>query len=178
MMHLDIRIFGLTEDSIVDGPGLRLAVFAQGCARTCEGCHNPGSKPLDGGTLMRTEQILAKLRANPLQAGVTLSGGEPFLQPEACRALAEGARALGKSVWIYTGYTWEELLEARDPAHIALLEACDVLVDGLFVLEERTMELPFRGSRNQRLIDVRASLDAGEIVPHEIPIWVNAQPPA
>ena len=161
---MNIRIFGLTEDSIVDGPGLRLAVFTQGCARACEGCHNPGSRPLDGGVVMDTGQILGKLRANPLQTGLTLSGGEPMLQPEACRALAEGARALGKSVWIYTGYTWEELLETREPARIALVETCDVLVDGPFVLDQRTLELPFRGSRNQRLIDVRASLAAGEVV--------------
>jgi len=161
---VNIRIFGLTEDSIVDGPGLRLAVFTQGCARACEGCHNPGSRPLDGGVVMDTGQILGKLRANPLQTGLTLSGGEPMLQPEACRALAEGARALGKSVWIYTGYTWEELLETREPAHVALLEACDVLVDGPFELNQRTLELPFRGSRNQRLIDARASLAADEVV--------------
>jgi len=176
-MCLDIRIFGLTEDSIVDGPGFRLAVFTQGCARACEGCHNPGSRPMDGGTAMDTGQILAKLRSNPLQAGITLSGGEPFLQPEACRALGEGARAMGKSVWIYTGYTWEEMLETRDPAHIALLEACDVLVDGRFALEERTVELPFRGSHNQRLIDVQASLASGQIVPYELAAWVQAEPP-
>jgi len=170
---LNIRIFGLTEDSIVDGPGLRLAVFTQGCGCACEGCHNPGSRAMDGGVPMDTARILAALRENPLQTGITLSGGEPFLQPEACRALAEGGRALGKSVWIYTGYTWEELQEARDPAHIALLEACDVLVDGRFIQAERTLELPFRGSRNQRLIDVRASLHAGEVVLYELGAWAG-----
>jgi len=171
MNALNIRIFGLTEDSIVDGPGLRLAVFTQGCTRACRGCHNPESASLDGGTLMDTEQILAKLRNNPLQTGITLSGGEPLLQAEACRALAEGARALCKSVWLYTGYTWEELLEARDPAHLALLKSCDVLVDGPFLLAQRTVELPFRGSPNQRLIDVQASLSSGEIVPYELAKW-------
>ena len=168
MIALNIRIFGLTEDSIVDGPGLRLAIFTQGCTRACKGCHNPDSIAPDGGTIMDTEQILATLRANPLQAGITLSGGEPLLQPEACRVLAEGAHALGKSVWLYTGYTWEELLELHDPAHLALLKACDVLVDGPFLQRQRTLELPFRGSPNQRLIDVQASLSSGEIVPFEL----------
>ncbi|MCL2812494.1 MAG: anaerobic ribonucleoside-triphosphate reductase activating protein [Clostridia bacterium] len=168
-MH--IRIFGLTEDSIVDGPGLRLAIFTQGCTRACKGCHNPDSSAPDGGTVMDTDQILAMLRANPLQAGITLSGGEPLLQAEACRVLAEGAHALGKGVWLYTGYTWEELLEARDPAHLALLEACDVLVDGPFLLQQRTLELPFRGSPNQRLIDVQASLSSGSIALFELPSW-------
>ena len=169
---MQIRIFGFTEDSIVDGPGLRLAVFTQGCTRACPGCHNPDSSPLDSGTLMDTGEILAKLQANPLQSGITLSGGEPLLQAEACHALAEGAHALGKSVWLYTGYTWEELLETRDPAHLALIKTCDVLVDGPFLLEQRTVELPFRGSPNQRLIDVQASLSSGEIIPYELARWV------
>ena len=169
---MDIRIAGLTDDSIVDGPGFRLAVFTQGCEYACPGCHNPTSHPLDGGSIMDTEAILARLRANPLECGITLSGGDPFPQPTACLALAEGARALGKSVWIYSGSTFEELCAEADPARMALLAACDVLVDGRFVQAERTVELPFRGSRNQRLIDVPASLAAESAVIHMLPAWV------
>ncbi len=170
---MDIRIFGITDDSIVDGPGMRLAVFVQGCSHRCEGCHNPASHDPAGGTLMRTEEILARLAANPLEGGITLSGGEPMEQPEACLELAQGARALGKNVWIYTGYTWEALMQARDPARLALLKAADVLVDGPFLLAERTLELRFRGSKNQRLIDVRASLESGETVLYAQPVWVE-----
>ncbi len=177
MMTLEIRIAGLTADSIVDGPGLRLTVFTQGCIHACPGCHNPQSHALDGGSVMDTEAILAKLRGNPLQSGLTLSGGEPFLQPEACRALAEGAHRLSKNVWLYSGFTWEELWAEQDAACIALLAACDVLIDGRFELAQRTIELPFRGSRNQRMLDVRASLASGTAVPYEPKPYVLAEPP-
>lgn len=169
---MDIRIADLTHDSIVDGRGLRLTVFTQGCVHACEGCHNPSSHRLDAGKTMRTGDILAQLRGNPLECGLTLSGGEPFLQPEACLALAEGTHVLGKDVWAYTGYTWEALLQEQHPARMALLKVIDVLVDGPFVLAERTLELPFRGSRNQRLIDVPRSLAAGEAVPYELKSWI------
>ena len=166
-----IRLAGLTADSIVDGPGMRLTVFTQGCVHACPGCHNPSAHALDGGTLAETDDILAQLARNALQAGITLSGGEPFLQPEACLALAEGVHAQGKTVWAFTGWTWEELLREDDPARMALLRAVDVLVDGPFLLAERTLELPFRGSRNQRLIDVPRSLAASCVVPFALPVW-------
>ena len=168
---MEIRLAGITQDSIVDGPGFRLTVFTQGCERRCKDCHNPESQALDGGFITDTAAIVDMLRCNPLQAGITLTGGEPFLQPEACADLAGRAQALGKSVWAYTGYTWEELREEEDEAIEALLRQVDVLVDGPFVLAERTLELRFRGSRNQRLIDVRRSLDAGEIVLFALEAW-------
>ena len=168
---MQIRLAGLTGDSIVDGQGMRLAVFTQGCVHHCEGCHNPGSHTLDGGTLTDTDDVLARLAADPLQAGITLTGGEPFLQPEACLALAQGAHALGKTVWAFTGHTWEELHAEADPARMALLRAVDVLVDGPFVLAQRTLELPFRGSRNQRLIDVARCLAEGQVVTYRLPVW-------
>lgn len=169
---MEIRIADLTHDSIVDGQGLRLTVFTQGCVHACAGCHNPSSHRLDAGKRMQTDDILDLLRRNPLESGITLSGGEPFLQPEACLALAEGTHALSKDVWAYTGYTWEALLQEQHPARMALLEAIDVLVDGPFVLAERTVELPFRGSRNQRLIDVPRSLAAGEALLYELRSWL------
>ncbi len=168
---MDVRIFGIQPDSIVDGVGLRLAVFLQGCEHNCPGCHNPESHALDGGTITTTDALLDQLRSNMLQAGITLSGGEPLLQPKACLALAEGTRVLGKTVWLYTGFLWEDLLQKADPDVMALLRQINVLVDGPFMLAERTLELRYRGSRNQRVIDVPASLQQGELVPWKMPEW-------
>lgn len=156
------RMAGMLRDSIVDGPGLRLAVFAQGCPHACPGCHNPNTHDFSGGTEKDTAEIIAELANNPLCAGVTLTGGEPFCQPEAMLVIAEAARELGKNVWAYSGWTFEELL--KNEARKALLLACDVLVDGRFVLEQRSLALRFRGSGNQRVIDVPKSLKTGKIV--------------
>ena len=161
---MDIRISGLMEDSIVDGPGLRLAVFTQGCTRDCPGCHNPATHDLLGGSLMQTGDIIRLLQENPLQTGLTLSGGEPFLQPQACILLAQATKALGKNVWAYTGYRYEELNKHQNPACRQLLQLLDVLVDGPFVLSLRNLKLPYRGSENQRLVDVQKSLEAGQVV--------------
>ena len=159
---MKIRISGLVNDSIVDGPGFRFAVFTQGCPHHCPGCHNPQTHDFDGGHDMDTSEIIDKFLANPLLDGVTLTGGEPFRQPEACRLLAEAAREAGLNVWAYSGYTFEEL--CADEAKMNLLRACDVLVDGPFILAQRTLEKRFRGSKNQRVIDVKQSLERGEVV--------------
>lgn len=159
-----ISLSGVTGDSIVDGPGLRLTIFTQGCLHNCPGCHNPQTHDPNGGSWADTEDILAAAAENPLLDGITLSGGDPFLQPVPCLALAEGAHKLGLNVWTYTGYTWEALLEENDADKLALLKETDVLVDGPFLLAERSLELQFCGSRNQRLIDVKKSLAAGEVV--------------
>ena len=160
---MNIRIAGTVNDSIVDGPGYRYTIFAQGCPHHCPGCHNPQSHDFEGGRTVDTETILRQVRENPLLDGITLSGGEPFCQPEACRALAEAARDLGLSVWCYTGYTWEKLMQEADPARLALLDAVDVLVDGPFILAQKSLELKFCGSRNQRLIDVKKTRQAGRV---------------
>lgn len=157
---MNIRVAGIVNDSIVDGPGLRLTVFTQGCPHHCEGCHNPQSHAFDAGEIKSTEQILEAVRDNMLLDGVTLSGGEPFAQPEACAEIAKGARALGLNVWCYSGYTFEALLKGTH-AWRELLENIDILVDGPFILEQRTLDAHFRGSSNQRILDVPASLDAG-----------------
>lgn len=161
---MDIRISGIMEDSIVDGPGLRLAVFTQGCTRDCPGCHNPATHDPKGGSLMQTASIIRLLQDNPLQTGLTLSGGEPFLQPLPCIQLAQAARELGWDVWAYTGYRFEELATHPDLALRQLLDLCDVLVDGPFVLSLRNLSLPYRGSENQRLVDVKKSRAAGLVV--------------
>lgn len=159
-----MRIYGLVQDSIVDGPGFRFACFVQGCPHGCPGCHNPDSHAPQGGREMSLEEVERELLKNPLTDGLTLSGGEPFAQPEDCLALAKFAHAHGLNVWSYSGWTFEYLRGQGSPAQKALLEELDVLVDGPFLLSERTLSLPWRGSRNQRVIDVPASLAAGTAV--------------
>lgn len=162
---MKIRIAGTVNDSIVDGPGLRYVVFVQGCQHHCPGCHNPETWDFDGGKEVNTHDLGQEMAKNPLLSGLTLSGGEPFDQPEASMQLAIQARMHGKNVWCYTGYTWEEL--AKNPIRREwnnLLYFIDVLVDGPFIQEQKSLELDYRGSRNQRLIDVKKSLDKGEVV--------------
>ena len=164
-----MRIANTISDSIVDGPGLRFTVFTQGCPHRCPGCHNPETHDPSGGREASVEKLARMMLGNPLTGGLTLSGGEPFLQAEECAALARIARERGLNVWAYTGYTYEELLEERDPGRLTLLEAVDVLVDGPFVLARKSYGALFRGSSNQRLIDVPASLRAGRAVLWERP---------
>ena len=166
-----ISLSGVTGDSIVDGPGLRLTIFTQGCFHHCPHCHNPQTHDPEGGFWADTEDILTAMRENPLLDGITLSGGDPFLQPVPCLALAEGAHKIGLNVWTYTGYTWEALLEENDAEKLALLKETDVLVDGPFLLAERSLELRFCGSRNQRLIDVKKSLAEDKVVLWEEPSY-------
>jgi anaerobic ribonucleoside-triphosphate reductase activating protein len=153
-----MRVAGLVQDSIVDGPGLRFVVFVQGCPHHCPGCHNPESHDPTGGEEMAVEEIAVQMLSNPLTDGLTISGGEPFDQAWECLALASRARRVGLNVWCYTGYTFEQLLENADA--LPLLEQLDLLVDGPFVESQKNIELRFRGSANQRVLDVPASLTA------------------
>lgn len=159
-----MRIYGLVQDSIVDGPGFRFSCFVQGCPHGCPGCQNPDSHDPSGGREMTVEEVARELLRNPLTDGLTLTGGEPFAQAEACLELAKIAHAHQLNVWSYTGWTFEHLRDHGTDAQKALLAELDVLVDGPFLLEQRTLALPWRGSRNQRVIDVPASLAAGEAV--------------
>lgn len=168
---MEIRIYGLVEDSVVDGPGYRYAIFTQGCPHGCPGCHNPASHDFAGGRVMDTADIIKHFDGNPLMDGVTLSGGDPLCQPEACLELARAAHDRHLTVWCYTGYTWEALQREADPARMALLKEVDVLVDGPFLLAERSLALQFCGSRNQRLIDMPRTLAAGELVLWQPPSW-------
>ena len=158
-----MRMYGLEQNSYVDGPGIRMAIFFQGCLHKCEGCHNPGSWPMYGGEKVDTNDLMKKMANDPLLDGITLSGGEPFLQPQPALELARFARQKGLSVWCYTGYTFEQISEWQDNRK-TLLQNIDVLVDGPFKLEEKSLDVPWRGSRNQRLIDVKKSLEKGEVV--------------
>lgn len=154
----ELRVSGIVEESVVDGPGVRFVVFTQGCEHHCPGCHNPHTHALDGGTMMETDAILARFDEDPLLSGITFSGGEPFLQPEPLAVLAEAVHARGKEVMIYSGFTFEQLLDRgeREPAVRRLLDQADWLVDGPYVASRRNLELDFRGSDNQRLLNREA----------------------
>lgn len=160
---MKLRISGIAEDSIVDGPGMRIAIFAQGCGHGCPGCHNPDSHDPAGGTLTDTDQLVPLLD-NPMLAGITLSGGEPFDQPAPMAVLAEEAHRRGLNVWVYSGYLYEDLCSSPNPDVRALLDAADVLVDGPFRLELRSLALTYRGSSNQRIIDLAATRSSGNLV--------------
>jgi len=157
-----LKISGIVNDSIVDGPGLRLTVFAQGCLHNCPGCHNPETHDPAGGYYIGIDEIIDKARKNSLLSGITLSGGEPFMQVEAMSELAQAARATGLNVIAYTGYTWEVLVANED--FMPLVRAADYIVDGRFEIDKRTLSMPFVGSSNQRIIDVKKSLEQGEVV--------------
>ena len=159
-----MKIYGLVQDSIVDGPGWRFVCFVQGCPHHCPGCHNPDSHDPLGGKEMTVEEVAKELLSNPLTDGLTLSGGEPFAQAGDCLELAKIAHSHGLNVWSYSGWTFEHLRDHGTEEQKALLGEIDVLVDGPFVLAERSLALSWRGSRNQRVIDVPASLARGEVV--------------
>lgn len=167
MKDLNLRIAGVIDESIVDGPGIRFVIFTQGCPHHCPGCHNPQTHDFSGGELVPISQLLSDIQADPLISGVTLSGGEPFCQPEPLVKLVRELKLEGKHIMAYSGYTWEQLLAMEDPAVSALLRQCDILVDGPFLQAERDLSLRFRGSRNQRLIDVQKSFTEGNVITME-----------
>lgn len=157
-----LRLAGIEEESCVDGPGLRMTIFTQGCPHHCPGCHNPETHALTGGFFRTIKELINIYSENPLLSGITFSGGEPFLQPEALVALARLVHARGGNVMCYTGYVFEELLSApmsHMPGIGALLEETDILVDGPFILALKNGELLFRGSSNQRLLDRKTRQD-------------------
>lgn len=161
--EITLRILSIMEDTMVDGPGLRTSIYCAGCEHRCEGCHNPQSWDMDGGRRATIDEIMSVIVADPF-ANVTFTGGDPMFQPEAFAALArEIRRRTNKNIWCYTGFTFETLLQ--DPIRRRLLEQVDVLVDGPFVKSLRDESLRFRGSSNQRIIDVQASLKG------EVTLW-------
>lgn len=163
-MAEQLRVAGIIQESIVDGPGIRMSVFAQGCPHHCPGCHNPQTHDFEGGTLTDLNDIVAQFKANPLLKGITFTGGEPFCQADKLAVIGKEVHAMGKDVMTYTGYTFEQLLERNKPDEMALLQETDILVDGPFIKEEKNMTLLFRGSKNQRILDVKQSLKQGKAV--------------
>jgi anaerobic ribonucleoside-triphosphate reductase activating protein len=171
---MEIRLAGITEESIVDGPGLRLVVFAQGCPHQCRGCHNPDTHDINGGYSADIEGLFRYIEGsatrNKLLKGVTFSGGEPFLQAGPLSHLAKKLKNIGLDIVTYSGFTFDQLAAMAVKRKVVgqLLRQTDILIDGLYSDAERDLGLAFRGSRNQRLIDVKATLAGGQIV-----LWEN-----
>ena len=164
-MSIKCRIAGTVRHSSVDGPGVRYVVFFQGCPHHCPGCQNPETWNPAEGEETTAEELAEEMRATRYLDGITLSGGDPLLQPSAVIVMADAAHEKGLSVWCYTGWTFEALMQgAAGEEAVEALRHIDVLVDGPFVLAERDLNLRFRGSRNQRVIDVRKSRETGRVV--------------
>ena len=152
----------IQPDSIVDGEGIRTVIWTQGCSHNCKGCHNPATHDFKGGFETTTEEICKELKTLEGQDGITFSGGDPLFQVEACTEIAKCAKELGLDVWCYTGFTFEELMTKKK--NIEFLKYVDVLVDGKFILSERSLNVDFRGSRNQRILDIPKSLEKKEAI--------------
>ncbi len=167
-----IRLAGTVGDSITDGPGLRFAIFVQGCPHHCPGCHNPQTHDFAGGKDAEVDELLEQGMRNPLLCGVTFSGGEPMCQARALAELAAKFRARGvDDIACYTGYLAEDLLAGKVDGAMDLLAQLDTLVDGPFIQARRTYEAKFKGSDNQRVIDVQATLKEGKVVLDESERW-------
>ncbi len=164
--QLKIRVSGIIEESISNGPGLRMVVFAQGCRHHCLGCHNPQSHDFEGGYDLTVEELMNLVRDNSLLDGITLSGGDPFEQAYAFGKLAGIAKSEGYHVTTYTGYTFEQLTDPviAHPDWQELLHHTDLLVDGPFIASAKNGLLKFRGSDNQRMIDVHQSIQSAVVV--------------
>lgn len=165
-----IKVAGIVKESIVDGPGIRYVVFAQGCKHNCQGCHNPETHSFNGGSFVDTDDLIGQMKLNPLIDGITLSGGEPFEQAEAFGVLAMKAKKQGYNVITYTGYTYEYIQKNKEKISgwEELLNWTDILVDGKFEISQRSMMLKFKGSHNQRIIDVKQSMVMNEIIQHQL----------
>ena len=156
----------LQTDSIVDGPGLRTVIWTQGCSHHCKDCQNPQTWDFNGGGEVPLEMVKEAIDELEYQNGITFSGGDPMFQPEACSILAKYCKEKGYNIWVYTGFTYEQLekMAKKKPIYHEFLSNIDVLVDGRYKKEERDLNLLFRGSRNQRLIDVQKTLNSGKVV--------------
>ena len=158
-----LELSGIVSDSIVDGPGIRTTIFSQGCPHHCPGCHNPETWEFGCGTLIPVEAVVDIVKSNPLCRGVTFSGGEPFAQAAEFAELAALLKESGYEVASYSGYTFEALLKGTEDQKL-LLGTIDILIDGPFIQSQKSLEIAFRGSRNQRILDVRKSLAEGKAV--------------
>lgn len=169
---MNIRLAGICEDSIVDGPGFRCTIFVQGCPHHCEGCHNPQTHDFFGGYITSTDEILKSIEENPLLDGVTFSGGEPFCQAKQLAYLGNQIKSLNLNldIIVYTGFTFEYLLKNanQDNGYLELLKVADMLIDGKFEMDKQSYDLVFRGSSNQRFIDCQKSLKAKKVVKQKL----------
>ena len=167
---MKIRIADVIEESFVDGEGVRFAIFVQGCPHRCKGCHNPTTHDFNSGHIIETDRLINKIKNASLISGVTLTGGEPLCQIKAVTEIAAATKTLNLSVWCYTGYVYENLINGKDTDFFTnesinkFLQYVDVLVDGPFIDSQRDLTLPFCGSKNQRLIDIKKSLGTKKII--------------
>lgn len=163
---MKIRLAGILEESIVDGPGIRFVIFTQGCPHHCQGCHNPETHDASGGYLEDTNNLISKFKNYPYMSGLTISGGEPFVQSAEVLELVQGFKNIysNKNIMIFTGYKIEELISKNDSSINEVLELSDYLVDGRFILSLRDISLHFKGSTNQRIIDLKESKKVNKIV--------------
>ena len=163
---MKLRLFVTANDSIVDGPGRRYTVFVLGCIHNCTGCHNPGSHDIEGGYEKDVLEIFSEISRNPLLDGVTFSGGEPFLQAKPLCELAKLVKDKNLNIYVYSGFTFEQLLSGANEENgwRELLEISDVLIDGKFEEDKKHYTLLFKGSENQRIIDIKESFKKGEAV--------------
>ncbi|SEO60043.1 anaerobic ribonucleoside-triphosphate reductase activating protein [Paenibacillus sp. OK076] len=169
-----MNLYGYIPESVNEGPGLRAVLFISGCRHACPGCFSPGSWSFRAGepfTEKQQQQILHEVSSHPLLEGVTLCGGDPFFSAAACASWVRQLRAARPdlTVWAYTGFVYEELI--TDPSRMELSRLCDVIIDGPYIAAERDVSLPFRGSRNQRIIDVGATTARQTIVTMQLDAW-------
>lgn len=169
-MDKNIRLSGIAYESLVNGPGIRRVFFSQGCIHNCKGCFNPDTHPFTGGELRDMDELIQDVKENPMIKGITFSGGDPFEQADKFSYMAKEFRDLGLNIWSYTGYKFEYILAHLDRREgwRDLINCLDVLVDGRFELENKKDGLRFKGSSNQRIIDVKKSLKTGEVIEIEI----------
>ena len=167
-----LNLSGIISDSIVDGPGIRTTNFSQGCPHHCPGCHNPETWAFGCGTDVPVKALVEEVQRNPLCRGVTFSGGEPFCQAEGFARLAKLLKEKGYEVASYSGFTFEELLKGTD-AQKDLLASIDILIDGRFLQARKSLEIAFRGSTNQRILDVKKSLAAGKAIETSAKRWLG-----
>lgn len=161
-----VRIAGFEKESIVDGPGIRYTIFVQGCPIQCKGCHNPETHDTTGGKVFKVEDLYKDIKANPLVKGVTFSGGEPTMQHIALGRLASMLKEDGYHIMMFSGFLFENLIKHTEM--MPLFTNVDILVDGPFILDKRTLDMKYRGSKNQRIIDMQKSLEAGQLILHEL----------
>ena len=179
LLDTKIKIFGVADDSIVDGPGLRYCIYTQGCSHHCAGCHNPGSWDFDAGVEKTIKEVIGDIEKNKLIRDVTLSGGDPFDQPHAVSILASELKKRGFGLWAYSGYTYEELLKKseEDKDIKTILDVIDVLVDGPFIKSQKSLLLTWRGSSNQRIIDMNKTRETGLICLYSTRVESSEIPP-
>src|SRR5690554_5356610 len=160
----EIRLSGIINESIVDGPGFRYVIFTQGCHKRYEGCHNAKTQPLDGGYLEQVDNVVNDFRKNPIIQGITISGGEPFLQPKAVLNLIKKAKETNLDVIVYSGYYYHELVSFNDNDINEILKTADYLIDGPFEMKNISLNVLFRGSTNQRIINLQETTNLDDLV--------------